>query len=463
MPHLVCYRAEPPDDTDGDGLAYELVSVERLKDEDGVAMRHGTVLPTRPPKLPPVVEAHDQIFRDPACCETARRPRLVSVVGVRASSVPDAAAATHVVATPEGREPVRAKSAPPPPPKVVPRKPVYLDDVSDLADDDDAEDGEDGGDDNDSLFVPDSVADEPPKAPKRKRGSIHVSDASSSKADASHLKSQDGRKRPKKSPPGDGQEEVTEPVLLPPDSERVRHLLSLGWRRWKVKKRKSNGLYERPPGRAVKGFEFDPASGLLKPLEAPIEARDPPDARQEVNRREEGPSPSPVFGWSDETAPTEPIMELVEKIKKELDRPCSQEDGVRLLRALDGIDMDFVTLVSTRVSDSVLRIIDKPGLQGLARPLWEKWKATYKPVERQFKGLLVRWRSAIERHDGDQVRRSVEDFVTCLEEHCHGRLTYDQTEKWDLRGLMIRSRRFHRESPAAAFKELHRIIRESLY
>jgi hypothetical protein len=153
----------------------------------------------------------------------------------------------------------------------------------------------------------------------------------------------------------------------------------------------------------------------------------------------------------------------VEKIKKELDRPCSQEDGVRLLRALDGIDMDYDTLEKTRVSDSVRRIIDKPGLQGLARPLWEKWRATYKPVEREFKGLLGRWRSAIERRDKDTVRRSVEDFVTCLEEHCHGRLTYDQTKNWRLQDLMFRSRPFHRESPAAAFKELHRIIGESFY
>lgn len=475
MPQLVCYyRTDPADDGD---LAYELVPLDRLKEDgDNNKARRGAV-PTHPPKLPPVVEAHDQIFRDPAACEPPDRPPFsVAVVAVR-TAVQNALGAR--VASPENLEDEskRTESAPePPPPKVEPHKVLYKDDISDLGDDD-AEDGDDG-EDNESLFEPDSTTDEPPKAPKRKRSSRKVSDASSSKADQRPVKSPPIResigearaKRTKTSPPpSEGGQETTEQGLLPPDSDHVRHLLSLGWRRGKGTKRLNNGLYVRAPGRPIKGFEFDTVLGLLKPLKTPIEARDDnSNVRDVVHPSEEGRPPLPVPGLSDEAAPKETIAEQVAKIKNELDVSCSDEDRAPLLVALDGIDMDYDTLDATKVSKSVLKYKHTPGLEDLAQALLKKWKAIHKRgVKREFERRLVGWRAAIESGDGDRVCRSVEEFLACLKKHHKAKLTYEQTQTWRLVELMYASRNYHAssdpEDPLAPFWELHRIIAVTLY
>jgi hypothetical protein len=219
MPHLICYTATTTTDNNS-GLVYEVVPSERIT--EGYARRQAAG-PIRPPMLPPVVEIHEQILRE----ETRGAPRT-PVAGS------DDAFCQETVTNVPAHVPAHEM--------------IKLDD-----------DDEDCNDD-DSMFV-DSSTYETPRA--RKRKALDGVDGASSKKQRT---SRHRNAKPTTATTGGGIETCGNDRLLPPDSDRVRRLLSLGYKRWGKPTLLPNGIYKRPAGRICSGFEFDSVEGLIKPI-----------------------------------------------------------------------------------------------------------------------------------------------------------------------------------------------------
>lgn len=117
--------------------------------------------------------------------------------------------------------------------------------------------GDEGDEDNDddSVFVDYSMY-ETPQARKRKgRGGA-----------GGPAKSNQRSAKQKAEAAGEGLDNRENEPLLPPDSDHVRHLLTLGYKRWGKPTLLASGKYKRSTGRIFNGYAFDEDEGLLKPI-----------------------------------------------------------------------------------------------------------------------------------------------------------------------------------------------------
>jgi hypothetical protein len=210
MPQLVCYPATTLQDAD---MHYDVVHSERITEG---YVRRKAAKPILPPNLPPVVEIHEQIL-----LEEVRSAPWVQVAGSNGASSREVGS--------NGRRHGHAQET------------IVLN-------------GDEDNDD-DSVFVDYSMYATPQARKRKGRGGA-----------GGPAKSNQRSVKPKAGTAGDGLDNRENEPLLPPDSDHVRHLLSLGYKRWGKPTLLASGKYKRSTGRIFKGYAFDEDEGLLKPI-----------------------------------------------------------------------------------------------------------------------------------------------------------------------------------------------------